>query len=75
MSTLSDIERLNQMLLNDPGLCQNMLEMGFIKLVPFVADHNGHLTSRYELTPYGEEEMLKRDHDCALFEAQEQRRG
>lgn len=67
MSTINDLEELNNLLAADPALRRNMQEMGFIKWVPFVTDHNGALSGRWELTPYGEQEMRERDLEAAMF--------
>ena len=60
IKALDDMEELNNLLNADPGLRENMLEMGFIKKLPFQLDHNGATVSKFAWTDYGLREMAER---------------
>ena len=60
LDALTDIEELNNLLNADPALRDNMREMGFIKAVGFHKDHNNQLTTKWEFTEHGRNEMLSR---------------
>lgn len=67
LDALDDMEELNNLLNADPALTFNMLEMGFIKKLPFQLDHNGATVSKYDWTEYGLKEMAERLANGAAF--------
>lgn len=67
LDALNDLDELNRHLNADPGLAANMLEMGFVKRVPFQLDHNQATVSKYDWTDYGRREMMQRLDEGALF--------
>lgn len=75
LDDLNDVDELNRHLAADPGLAENMAEMGFVKRVGFHADHNNNLTAKWEFTEYGRREMLARladGFDFAVKQGKEQ---
>ena len=68
LDALHDLNELNRHLDSDPGLAANMLEMGFVKKVPFQLDHNNATVSKYDWTDYGRREMMSRLDAGAMFQ-------
>lgn len=68
LKDLKDPVELNRILAADHGLRDNMLEMGFIKQVPFMRDHNENHELQYVMTDYGLREMEQRVLAMAQFE-------
>lgn len=60
LADLQDPVELNRLLAADPDLRANMLEMGFIKPVPFMRDHNEQHELQYVMTDAGLKEMRER---------------
>jgi len=60
VDAISDLDLLQSLLNADPGLKQNMAEMGFIKIVPYQLDHNSQPTIKWVLTEAGRNEIMNR---------------
>ena len=70
LDALHDLDELNRHLNADPGLAANMIEMGYVKKVPFQLDHNSATVSKYDWTDYGRREMMARLDSGAMFRLQ-----
>lgn len=60
LDAINNIDLLNAIVNADPGLRDNMKEMGFIRLVPFQMDHNNQVVAKWMLTEAGRQEVLQR---------------
>jgi len=60
LDAINNIDLLNAIINADPGLRDNMKEMGFIRLVPFQMDHNNQVVAKWMLTEAGRQEVLQR---------------
>jgi hypothetical protein len=60
LAAINDLDLLQTLLAADPGLTDNMAEMGFIRRVPFQIDHNDQVVAKWMLTEQGRQEVLNR---------------